>query len=184
MKEPKWDSCSEKELWEYVAFHLSLAGINTVLVGGAVVSIYTKGIFVSGDLDLVLQNYQVDENTFQKVLQNIGFEKYSTRNYYKHPKCDDIFIEFMSPPVSIGEDYNIKPDEIKIDGTVIKILSPTDCIKDRLASYIYFNARECFEQAILVAKEQLFDIKSVEKWCRKEGGSAIKVFNEFKNSLK
>ena len=38
MEEPDWSSCTERELWEYVAIHLSDSGIDTVLVGGAVVS--------------------------------------------------------------------------------------------------------------------------------------------------
>ncbi len=46
-------SCSEKELWEYVAVHLKKRGIDTILVGGAVVSIYSNGAYHSGDLDFV-----------------------------------------------------------------------------------------------------------------------------------
>ena len=45
--------CDEKELWEYVAVHLKKRGIDTVLVGGAVVSIYSNGAYHSGDLDFV-----------------------------------------------------------------------------------------------------------------------------------
>ena len=73
MKEPNWSSCSEEELWEYVSYHLSLHGFNTVLVGGAVVSIYSKGIYKSGDLDLVLENYQVNKKEFESTgaLENV-----------------------------------------------------------------------------------------------------------------
>jgi hypothetical protein len=47
-------TCTEKELWEFVASHLKLRGVSTVLVGGAVVSIYTDGAYQSGDLDFIL----------------------------------------------------------------------------------------------------------------------------------
>jgi ABC-type transport system substrate-binding protein len=57
LKEPDWKNCTEKELWEYVASHLSKNGIDTILVGGAVVAIYTEGLYRSGDLDLVQLNY-------------------------------------------------------------------------------------------------------------------------------
>ncbi|MCP5538014.1 MAG: hypothetical protein H7A51_17495 [Akkermansiaceae bacterium] len=35
MKPPPWKSCTEEELWKYVAFHLEKNGIESVLVGGA-----------------------------------------------------------------------------------------------------------------------------------------------------
>ena len=39
-----FSNCTERELWEYVAIHLSRLGIKNVLVGGAVVAlIWTNG---------------------------------------------------------------------------------------------------------------------------------------------
>lgn len=49
-------TCSEEELWKYVASHLKKHNVDTILVGGAVVSIYSEGAYESGDLDLVLTN--------------------------------------------------------------------------------------------------------------------------------
>ncbi|MBF0205516.1 MAG: hypothetical protein HQK53_01370 [Oligoflexia bacterium] len=46
-------TCTEEELWKLVAVHLKKKGIDTILVGGAVVSIYTKGLYRSGDLDFI-----------------------------------------------------------------------------------------------------------------------------------
>lgn len=54
-------TCTEEELWKFVATHLKKKGIDTVLVGGAVVSIYSDGAYKSGDLDFVLTKM------FQKV---------------------------------------------------------------------------------------------------------------------
>lgn len=47
--------------------------------------------------------------------------------------------------------------------------SPTDCIRDRLASYIYFKSRKCLEQALLVARRNSFQKMKVKDWCREEG---------------
>lgn len=49
-------TCNEEELWKYVASHLKKNNVDTILVGGAVVSIYSEGAYESGDLDLVLTN--------------------------------------------------------------------------------------------------------------------------------
>jgi hypothetical protein len=94
-----------------------------------------------------------------------------------------LYIEFVSAPVSIGDDYRIIPVEKIVEGKSLKLLSPTDCIKDRLASYIHFNARECLDQAILVAKNQPFHLDQVRIWCENESGNAKQAFQEFKERL-
>ena len=48
-------TCTEAELWRFVASHLEGQGIGVVLVGGAVVAVYTEGAYRSGDLDFVDQ---------------------------------------------------------------------------------------------------------------------------------
>lgn len=73
-------------------------------------------------------------------MEEINFERKSQR-HYKHPECDQIFVEFPGSFLEIGDDNQITPDEMNDEGTKIKILSPTDCVKGRLASYIYFKAR-------------------------------------------
>lgn len=179
MKEPNWATCSEKELWEYVATHLARKGISTILVGGAVVAVYSDGAYHSGDLDFVLENFLTDK--LPAALKEIGFERKESR-HFSHPKCKHLIVEFASPPVGIGDDTNIKPDVHTVDGIKIKIYSPTDCIRDRLASYIHFQARECLDQAVLVAKRHPFNLKKVEQWCASEGGR--EQFEDFKRALK
>jgi hypothetical protein len=38
-----YKKCTEEELWKYVATELSKNDVDVILVGGAVVSIYSKG---------------------------------------------------------------------------------------------------------------------------------------------
>src|SRR5690606_8600407 len=110
----------------------------------------------------------------------IGF-KVSKSRHYSHPKCKHLIIDFMSGPPAIGEDYKIKPAEVKSEGKVIRLYTPTDCIRDRLASYIHFSARECLDQAVLVAKRQEFDRAKIKKWCKAEGAAI--AFEEFERKL-
>jgi hypothetical protein len=51
-----------------------------------------------------------------------------------------------------------------------------------LASTIHFNALECLDQAVLVAKRHPFDRKKVKDWCEREG--APEVFLAFEAKLK
>lgn len=171
-------TCTEEELWKYVATHLKKNNIDTVLVGGAVVSIYTDGAFESGDLDLILTNFFV--KNVPEVMAKIGFKKKG--RHYIHPECKHLYIEFPAGPLEIGDDAQIIPDEVKAGGTKIKILSPTDCVKDRLASYIHFKDRVGFEQALMVAKKHPVKFESIKKWCHQENSQ--NVFDEFLNSFK
>lgn len=178
MKEPKWENCTEEEVWKYVGWHLAKNGIETILVGGAVAAIYSDGIYKSGDLDFVLKTYI--EGKLTDVMGDIGFNKTPGRHYV-NPRCDK-FIEFMFGPAGIGDDVNIKPAEKKVDGQTLYIYSPTDCIRDRLASYIHFKARECLDQAVLVAQRFPFDQKKVKSWCTSEG--APQAFEDLMKKLK
>ena len=166
MKEPNWEKCTEEELWRYVATHLAKNGIDTILVGGAVVAVYTEGAYRSGDLDFVLLSYLNEK--LPRLMAEIGFKVERSR-HYSHPRCKHLIIDFASGPPGIGDDQKIKPQEVKSEGSVIKLYSPTDCIRDRLASYIHFKALECLDQAVLVARKHPFDRAKVKKWCAGEG---------------
>jgi len=179
MTKPNWKTCTEKELWEYVAGHLASQGIETILVGGAVVAIYSEGIYRSGDLDFVLRNYNAVQ--LPKVMAQIDFISDQSR-HYRHPECDHLIIDFASPPAAIGEDYRINPDSKKVSGGLIYIYSPTDCVRDRMASYIHFKARECLDQAVMVAEKFPVDLKKIKSWCMGEGGSA--QYQDFERKLK
>lgn len=173
-----FESCSEEELWKYVAAHLKSRDIDTVLVGGAVVSIYTEGAYESGDLDLILTNFFV--KNLPEVMAEIGFKRKG--RHYVHPECSHLYIEFPKGPLEIGDDMSVTPEEVSVDGTKIKILSPTDCVKDRLATYIHFKDRVGMEQAVLVAKKHPVNFENIRNWCRKE--NAEQVYMEFERLIR
>ncbi len=177
MNPPNWNNCTEEEFWQYVAWHLSAGGVGTVLVGGAVVAIYSSGIYRSGDINLVPDEFQ--RTLIADILQKIGFVK--SGRHFVHPECKHIFVDFPIGPVALGDDYKIKPDEREVAGKILKLLSPTDCVKDRLASYIHFNTRDFFDQAVLVAKSQKVNMNNIKAWCAKENSSEI--YKEFKKAI-
>lgn len=96
-----YKNCIEEELWKYVAVHLKKHNIDTILVGGAVVSIYSEGAYESGDLDFVLTDMFV--KNLPVTMGEIGFVKKGGR-HYEHPECKHLFVEFPSSFLEIGED--------------------------------------------------------------------------------
>ena len=179
MKEPNWAKCTEEELWKFVASHLARNGIDTILVGGAVVAIYSDGAYRSGDLDFVQLSYL--NSKLPQLMKEIGFEVKESR-HYQHPKCKHLIIDFATGPPGIGENLKIIPAEVRVEGTAIKIYSPTDCIRDRLASFIHFKAVECMDQAVLVAQKHAYDRAKIKKWCKDEG--TPQAFDEFEEALR
>ena len=169
-------TCSEAELWRHVATHLEANGFSVVLVGGAVVAIYTDGAYRSGDLDFVPLG--LFGNSVDECMAELGFQRRG--RHFEHPECPHLFVEFVAPPLGIGADVHVVPREERVDGQTLKILSPTDCVRDRLASYIHFAARECLDQAALVARKHAVDWNAIELWCREEGAGGEAAYDELK----
>ncbi len=110
-------TCTEEELWRYVAVHLKSKGIDTVLVGGAVVSVYSDGAYRSGDLDFVLTS--MFTKGLPEAMLEIGFKREGGRHYV-HPACKHLHVEFPASFLEIGEDNKIVPDEVAVEGVKIK----------------------------------------------------------------
>jgi hypothetical protein len=140
-------------------------GIDVVLSGGACVSIYTKNKFESFDLDFVLQSH-VSRNKIKPVVEALGFKK--DGRHYRHPDTPYI-VEFLSPPLSVGEEPVREIHEIRRGKAILKLLSPTDCVKDRLAAFYHWNDNPSLEQAIMVCRDTQVDLREVKRWSIKEG---------------
>lgn len=177
MKEPDWSCCTEEDLWKYVGWHLAECGMESVLVGGSVVAVYSSGAYQSGDLDLILEDGH--RAKVETVMSRIGFVRKG--RHFEHPCCRHLFVEMPPGPLAIGDDYNISPASIEVEGKRLLILSPTDCIKNRLASYIHWNVRDGLDQAVLVARAREFDDGEVRRWCEREGG--LEPYREFRREF-
>ena len=172
-------NCSEEELWRFVASHLERRGIPVVLVGGAVVSIYSGGAYRSGDLDLVRLEYFAESP--EAAMAEIGFGREG--RHFRHPACAHLLVDLLAGPLGIGRDGRIVPEELAEGDVRIKLLSPTDCVRDRMASYIHFGARECIDQAALVARAQSVDWPRIERWCRGEGPRGPEGYSELRGAV-
>jgi hypothetical protein len=137
-----------------------LLGRDIVLVGGAVVSIYTNDLFASDDLDFV--NWKSSKQV-AGALAPFGFR--FTGNTGTHPDTR-YFVQFLTGPVMVG------PKHVKVDAAAeretrfgkFRLLSPLDCVLDRFAWYLHHNDMQALEQAARVAAEHAVNLDDVRQW--------------------
>ncbi len=156
---------STEELAGLVCATLSNYGITTTLTGGACVAIWSDGRYVSRDLDFIEEG-PVTRRKVKDAMATIGFV--GKNRYFVHPETE-IFVEFPSGPLTVGEERIHKVSTRETGAGRLRLLSPTDCVKDRLAAYFHWNDRAALEQALLVAKEQRIDIANLRHWAEIEG---------------
>ncbi len=97
-------------------------------------------------------------------MEEIGFEEKQAR-YYKHPAAEH-FVEFPPGPLTVGEEPVKRVDEMEFATGTLRVISPTDCVKDRLASYYHFGDRQGLVQALMVAQENEIDVDEIKGWSR------------------
>jgi hypothetical protein len=168
---------TQTELAAYVQGHLMKRGIDVVLSGGAAVALYSQGKYVSMDIDLV-KRYFTKRSAIVKAMHELGFTE--TGRHFKHPDTE-YFVEFPAGPLAIGESQVQGIDELPLDTGVLRVISPTECVKDRLVLFYHWGDLQCLEQALMVAASHPIDLVEIEDWSRIEGKSD--AFLEFRHRL-
>lgn len=171
-----WSTITLKEFAGFVSEELRKRGINTILVGGACVTIYSENRYQSYDLDYITYS---DMQKVKKALQEMGFIQ--KNKYFRHEGCE-WYIDFVSPPVAVGNEPIFEFNSINTHLGTIKLLRPIDSVKDRLGSFYHWNDKQGLQQAISICMEQQIDFAEVEKWSANEGHK--KKFQIFMKSLK
>lgn len=159
-----WQKIGIKELAGVISEKLRAEGIDSILVGGACVSIYTKNKYQSFDLDFVTH---ATIKAVTPILGELGFLRESSRHFI-HPDCP-FFIEFVAPPAAVGNEPLKGEKRLKTKFGTLVLMMPTDSVKDRLAAYYHWNDQQALEQAIMVASSQKVDLNEVKRWSQKEG---------------
>lgn len=151
---------SIEELAGLVCETLANAGITTTLTGGACVAIWSGGNYMSRDLDFIEEG-PVPRCQVKNTLAKIGFREKD--RYFVRPDTE-FFVEFPTGPLAVG-DERVQTVVTRDTGTGrLRLLSPTDCVKDRLAAFFHWSDTMALEQALLVAREQPVDIADLRRW--------------------
>jgi len=173
----KIKNMSQVELAAYIQGSLQVEGIQVVLSGGSAVSFYSGDKYVSKDLDLINTSFS-RRSKIKSVMDKLGFHEQG--RYFIHPETA-FFIEFPDGPLSVGEEPVKEISEFKLSTGTLRVLSPTDCVKDRLCAFFFWNDLQGLEQAVLVTKNQQVDLKEIKRWSKVEGKE--KEYKSFTDKL-
>jgi len=168
---------SQVELAAYIQDSLQAEGIQVVLSGGSAVSFYSSNKYVSKDLDLINTGF-ARRSKIKSVMDKLGFKEQG--RYFIHSETT-FFVEFPDGPLSVGEEPVKEVSEFELATGTLKVLSATDCVKDRLCAFYYWNDLQGLEQAVLVAKSQTVDLKEIKRWSKVEGKE--KEYKSFMSKL-
>lgn len=61
----------------------------------------------------------------------------------------------------MGDSPVLELGQVPTEQGVLVLLTPTDCVKDRLSAYYHWHDRQALEQAV--------DIEAVRQWLEQEG---------------
>lgn len=172
-----WKHIKIDEAAAIICEQMFIKGLDAILVGGACVSIYTKSQYQSFDLDFVTH---ATMKQITPVLAELGFFKKSSRHFTR--KDCPFFVEFVSPPASIGSEPIKGHKKLKTSYGIIVLMTATDSVKDRLAAYYHWNDMQALGQAIMVANLQKVDIDEIRRWSDREGH--LDKFHDFIAAMK
>jgi len=151
-----------KALAAQITRALKRAGIDAVLVGGSVVSIYSGERYITDDLDFV--SYR-PLKTIAPVMEKLGYKMIGNR---AERPGQDLSVQFCAPPLAVGR-QPVEPVTVGVGRAAIQTLSPTDCVLDRLMKFYHWDDEQGLEQAVLVAKHRKVDLDRIREVSRREG---------------
>ena len=172
-------SSSLQDIAFIVCTTLHQAGVTAVLTGGSAATVYAPRAYQSHDLDFIVQ-FRSPDSKASEALAQIGYEL--AGDHYVHPE-NPLFLEFPPGPLAIGGDLVREWETLREGDLLLHIINPTDCCRDRLAGFLFWNDRGSLAQAtaVAVAQESLVDMDVIRRWCESEGHTG--KFAEFQNAV-
>lgn len=167
-----------KEVAFIVCTALARQKITAVLTGGSAATVYAPKAYQSRDMDFIL-HWHGEATGGAAELAALG---YTERGQTWYHKDSSFTLEFPKGPLAVGDDLIKVWDTLHSGDLLLHILTPTDCVRDRLMwFYLQPTDRSALAAALGVAAEQKVDLKPIEAWSAREGFTD--KFEEFRRRL-
>ncbi len=155
-----FEGLSLRQIAAKVSDYLEKTGYGPALTGRACAAIHVGALIKPKSLDFVLREYQVNE--LADAMRAIGFTN-TEMNTFESKRCP-FSVVFSPPPISVGDDIVDSLQILKTRDGMIRMLDPTDCVRQRLSMFYRWGDREAFDDAIQVATRHPVDLDLVKRW--------------------
>ena len=160
---------------------LEAHGITAVLTGGSAAAVYVPHLCTSYDADFVLEREEPLAE-IADALFSLGFKRDGKSRIFVHPHS--IFtIDFPRGPLAVGGDYVHDTAILTSDDMTLRILLPTDCVRDRLAHFYHWDDFTALNAAVGVAAAKIDEINMdlLHSWSNRE--DSLDKFIQFERRL-
>jgi hypothetical protein len=144
---------------------LDRVGIVAVLVGGSAANFYAPQKYQSHDADFVI-TLERQRGTAAKVMMDLGFQREG--QMYVHSETP-FTIEFPPGPLSVAGMLVSRWETVRRGEEILYVVSRTDCVRDRLAAFYFWNDAGSLYVALDVARSGPIDLASIRQWSASEG---------------
>jgi hypothetical protein len=113
-------------------------GFSATLVGGSAIEIHAPGIYLSGDLDYVIDRTREGTKQVSEIFEALGFKKQAGRHWV----LGDLFIEQVSSPVAGPT------EEVRVGESVFRIVAKEVALRDRVVGFKHWEYTAYGQQAL------------------------------------
>lgn len=141
-----------------VASALRDVGYDPVVVGGSACTMHAPEAYRSLDIDMVVVGGIDRRRDLIGAMRGIGFKLVSSM--FVHAENPHT-VEFVPSPVAIGNEIISEFSDILTTLGVVRVLTATDAVCDRLNKYVVWSDRDSLLVAVEVAKACDIDVARV-----------------------
>lgn len=113
-------------------------GFSATLVGGSAIEIHAPGIYLSGDLDYVIDRVREGTKQVDEIFESLGFHKQGGRHWV----FGNLFIEQVPSPVAGPT------EEVRVGESVFRIVTKEVALRDRVVGFKQWDYTAYGEQAL------------------------------------
>ena len=152
-------------------------GCDPVLTGRACAAIYAGASIKPTIIDFVVREYNIEK--VAQAMEDIGFSKVGHRTFASK-KCP-YEVLLSAYPIAVGDDVVSEVRMMRTARGPLKLLMPTDCVRQRLSMYYRWGDKVALDDAVRVACRSEVDLKLIKRWSDWEW--AGERFAEFRRLL-
>lgn len=113
------------------------AGLRSTIVGGSAIELHAPGVYLSGDIDVVVERLKNETSQLEAVFKSLGFERRG-----RHWRIGDLFVEVPSRTLDDPSEF------MRVDDVVFEIVKKEVVLADRIVGFRQWEVLAWGQQAI------------------------------------